>query len=451
MSSPISFSGFNGVDFSLILNSIMTQESAPLTALQASQTAVATRIANFTTLATKTNALQTAADAMASASSLAGFSAASTDSSSVAVSAGSGASAGHYDIVVKELARAQVTASSSFATDPTAAFVTTDGTLSITATGSVSPTTVDVTSGMTLSQVADAINAKADAAATASVVQDGTASFRLVLTAKATGGANGFTVADTAAGDVAFSTTNAIDATDASLTVNNIIVTSASNTLAAVIPGASITLFKKNAATTIGVDITTDPSALKSKVSGFISAYNDLVGFVAKQTVAANSGDDSSIARDPLVRQLRNSLRGVLAASYGAAGGTNNLSQVGVEFDRTGGTLSLNSTTFNAAVKNGTAGLSSLFSGTPGTPGVFGTLSTLLDSYTQSSGTFTAVKAQLTAQVSNMSNQIDRMQARLALRRASLQKEFTAADQAMTSLKNQSSSLTSFTSSLTSQ
>ena len=173
MSSPVSFSGFNGVDFSLILNSVMTQESQPLTALQASQTAVATRIANFATLATKTNALQTASDAMKSASSLAGFSAASTDSSAVAVSASSGASAGHYDIVVKQLARAQVTASSSFATDPAAAFVTTDGTLAITATGSATPVNVDVTSGMTMSQVADAINAKADAAATASLTLAG--------------------------------------------------------------------------------------------------------------------------------------------------------------------------------------------------------------------------------------------------------------------------------------
>jgi flagellar hook-associated protein 2 len=449
MSSPISFSGFNGVDFSLILNSIMTQESAPLTALQARQTATATRIANFATLATKTDALETAAAALSSASSLAGFSAASTDSSAVAVSASSGASAGHYDIIVKELARAQVTASSSFAADATAAFVTTDGTLAITATGSATPVNVDVTAGMTMAQVADAINAKADAAATASVVQDGTSSFRLVLTAKATGNANGFTVADTATGDVQFRSTNAVDATDASLSVNNIDITSASNTLSAAIPGASITLLKKNLTATVGVDIATDPSALKSKVSGFIFAYNELVRFVATQTTAANSGDDSSIARDPLVRQLRNSLRTVLTSSYGA-GGTNNLSQIGVEFDRTGGTLSLKGAAFDAALKSGASSVSDLFAGTTAAPGVFASISSLLDTYTASSGTFSAVKAQLTAQVTNMSDQIDRMQGRLALRRAALQKEFTAADQAMTSLKNQSSSLTSFSSSLTS-
>jgi flagellar hook-associated protein 2 len=449
MSSPISFSGFNGVDFSLILNSIMTQESAPLTALQARQTAVATRIANFATLATKTNALETAANALSSASSLAGFSAVSTDSSAVTVSAGSGASAGHYDIVVSELARAQVKASTSFAASSTAAFVTTDGTLAITATGSATPVNVDLTAGMTLAQVADAINTKTDAAATASVVQDGTSSFRLVLTAKATGVANGFTIANTPSGDVAFGI-NAVDATNASLKVNNIDITSASNTLDAAIPGASITLLKKSATTTVGVDIASDPSVLKSKVSGFIFAYNEVVRFVATQTTAANGGDDSSIARDPLVRQLRNSLRTVLTSSYGA-GGTTNLSQIGVEFDRTGGTLSLKGAAFDAALKGGAAGLSSLFAGTTDAPGVFASVSSLLDSYTQSSGTFSAVKAQLTAQVTNMSTQIDRMQSRLALRRTALQKEFTAADQAMSALKNQSSSLTSFSSSLSSQ
>jgi flagellar hook-associated protein 2 len=447
MSSPITFSGFNSVDFGLILNSIMTQESAPLTALQARQTAVSTRIANFATLATKTNALETAAAALSSASSLAGFSATSTDGSAVAVSAGSGASAGHYDIIVNELARAQVTASTTIATDPAAAFVTTTGTLAITAGGSATPVNVDLTAGMTMAQVADAINAKADAAATASVVQNGTASFRLVLTAKATGAANGFAIANTP--DVVFGT-NAVDATDASLKVNNIDIVSASNTLASVIPGASITLLKKNPTATVGVDIATDPSALKTKVSSFIFAYNEVVRFVGAQTTAANSGDDSSIARDPLVRQLRNSLRTVLTSSYGT-GITNNLSQIGVEFDRVGGTLSLKAAAFDTALKSGAAGVSALFAGTTATPGVFASVSSLLDTYTQSSGTFSAVKAQLTAQVTNMSDQIDRMQSRLALRRAALQKEFTAADQAMTALKSQSSSLTSFSSSLSNQ
>jgi len=458
MSSPITFSGFNDVDFSLILNSIMTSESAPLTALQNRQTAVATRIANFSTLATKTSALESAASALSSASSLAGFAATSSASSSVAVSAvGSGASAGHYDVVVNELARAQVTASASSTLDPAVTIVATGGSLTINGIA------IDATPGMTLSQLAVAINATPGAAATASVVQDGAGTYRLVLSGNATGQANGFTVTNTLSGGAGVSfadgdadgisgdslADNAVQATNASLLVNNIAISSASNTLDSVIAGASITLLKKDPNAVVAVDIAVDPSQLKSKVSGFILAYNDLVKFVTTQTTAANSGDESSIARDPLVRQGRNTLRSALTASYGA-GATNNLSQIGVEFNRSGGTLTLNDAHFDAAVKNGSAALSALFAGTVAAPGVFAAVSSLLDSYTQSSGIFTAVQTQLTAQVSNMTDQIARMTARLALRRTALQKEFTAADAAMSQLKAQGSSLTSFSASLTS-
>jgi flagellar hook-associated protein 2 len=457
MSSPITFSGFNSIDFSVVLNAIMTSESAPLTALQNKQTAVATRIANFATLATKTSNLESAAAALSSASSLGGFTAASTDAGAVAVSAGSATSAGHYDVVVNELARAQVTASASSTPDSTTTVVATGGALTINGTA------INVTQGMTLTQLAAAINAEPTVAATASVVQDGAASFRLVLTANATGLANAFTVANTLSGGLGVSFTdtnndglsgnslldNAVQSTNASLLVNNIAISSASNSLDSVIPGATITLLKKDPNAIVGIDVAVDPSQLKGKVSGFILAYNDLVKFVATQTSAANSGDEASIARDPLVRQVRNTLRMALAASYGT-GTTNNLSQVGVEFNRNGGTLTLNDARFAAAVKGGSAGLSALFAGTTDAPGVFATVSSLLDTYTQSSGTFSVVQKLLTAQVANMTDQIARMTDRLALRRVALQREFAAADAAMSQLKAQGSSLTTATSSLNS-
>ena len=574
MGSPITFSGFNSIDFGLILNSIMTQESAPLTALQTRQTAVSTRIANFSTLATKTSTLETAAAALSSGSSLAGFSATSSDSSAIVVSSGSTAVAGHYDVVVNELARAQVMVSKSSAPDanktivasagditiggrkvtitkdvtlqgladainndlgmPAAASVVQDGsksfrlvltgkstgsenafTVTNALTGGAAPLAFTITTGVTggnpldnlaqqtatsrqvtasntyspdantttvasggditinghkitiagdvtLQGLADAINANTAVPATASIAQDANG-YRLLLTAKSAGLGNGFTLTNALTGGdapIAFTITtaapgvsggnsldNVVQASDASLSVNNIQITSASNSLDTAIPGTSMTLLKKGVS--VGVDVAADPSQLKSKVSDFISAYNDLVRFVSNQAVGADGGDDSSIARDPLVRQVRNSLRTALAATYGS-GSPNNLSQIGIEFDRYGGTLRLNNATFGAAVKDGVAGLSSLFAGTAAKPGVFAAINTLLDDYTRSNGTIATLKKQLTAQITSMGDQIDRMQGRLALRRDALQKEFAAADQAMSALKSQSSSLTNFASSLTS-
>ena len=44
MASPITFSGFNDIDFNLILNAVMQQASQPLTALQARQSNVESQI-----------------------------------------------------------------------------------------------------------------------------------------------------------------------------------------------------------------------------------------------------------------------------------------------------------------------------------------------------------------------------------------------------------------------
>jgi flagellar hook-associated protein 2 len=449
MSSPITFSGFNSIDFSAVLTAVMAQESQPLTALQDQQAALKTRLTNFATLATKTSDLSTAAAALSTASSLTAFSATSSVPTALSVSAAGATTAGHYDIIVNELARAQVTASASSSPDAATTSVASAGALTINGKA------VTVTGSTTLAALASAINANADLAATASVVQDAATSFRLVLTAKATGQANGFTVTNTLSGGsgVQFKDTdgngvsgnsaadNAVQALDASLLVNNIAVTSASNSLDSVIPGASVTLFKKDPTATIGIDVVADSSLLKAKLNTFALAYNGLVKFVSDQTTAGS--DAGSIGRDPAVRQLHNSLRSALSSSYGA-GAINNLSQIGVEFQSYTGTLNVNEAKFATALQGGSAGVSGLFAGGGEVPGVFSIIKGMLDGYTQSSGIIPSVQNRLKEQAASMSIQVTRMQDRLAIRRTALQSEFTAADAAMTQLKNQSGSLASF-------
>ena len=71
MGSPITFSGFNNIDFSTVLNAEMAAASQPLVNLQASQSNVQSQIANFKQLGTYATTLQTAASALADASSVA--------------------------------------------------------------------------------------------------------------------------------------------------------------------------------------------------------------------------------------------------------------------------------------------------------------------------------------------------------------------------------------------
>lgn len=450
MGSPVTLSGFNNIDFNLILTSIMTQESQPLQALQTRQAALQSRANTFGVLTSRVLSLQQAAAKLADPSQLAGYTATSTDSSAVSVSATSSAIAGRYEVVVNELARAQVTASTTSAPNPDT-IVASGGTITI---GGV---TVTLSGATTLRQLADAINASSDPPARASVVQSGPSSYRLVLTARDTGDANAFTVTNNLTGGtgIAFgdadndgvsgnsAADNAVQASNASLLVNNIAVTSTTNTIDAAIPGVTITAFKKNPASAVVVDVATDTAGVKTKITDFVKAYNDLVKFAGDQAQAAGRGDETSIGRDPLLRQLRNQLRSTLVGQYSSGGAFSALSQVGIEFTRTG-TLEVNDATLTAALKSGTADLGELFAGTTASPGAFAALEPLLDSYTDGTGLIPGARKLLTDQASRITDQIATMQDRLAIRRAALQREFTAADAAMTQLKNQSGSLASF-------
>jgi flagellar hook-associated protein 2 len=113
MGSPITFGGFNNIDFGLVLNAIMQQERAPLTAVETQKTALQAQNSAFATFATRLGALESAVAALAGDDSLAKVAATTSDAEAVGISTGSASTAGRYEVVISDLARAQVTTSQS--------------------------------------------------------------------------------------------------------------------------------------------------------------------------------------------------------------------------------------------------------------------------------------------------------------------------------------------------
>src|SRR5262245_27288450 len=111
MGSPITFGGFNNIDFGLVLNAIMQQERAPLTALETQRKALEAQNSAFATYATRLGALESAAETLARTDGLSRVAATASDPTAVGISAGSSTITGRYELVVSELARAQVLAS----------------------------------------------------------------------------------------------------------------------------------------------------------------------------------------------------------------------------------------------------------------------------------------------------------------------------------------------------
>ena len=113
MGSPITFSGFNQIDFGQILNSIMTAERAPLTALETQKTTLNQQGTAFTTLASKLGALESALDTLTDDEGFSTHKVSTSVPENVGASATSGGVAGIYEVVVSELAHAQVMASTT--------------------------------------------------------------------------------------------------------------------------------------------------------------------------------------------------------------------------------------------------------------------------------------------------------------------------------------------------
>jgi flagellar hook-associated protein 2 len=278
-----------------------------------------------------------------------------------------------------------------------------------------------------------------------------------VLTGRATGVANGFTVENNLTGGtspLAFTDTdndgssgdsaadNAVSATNAQATVNNVSVSSASNTLNDVIPGASITLLRKDPASTVTLTVAQDLSATKSRLQEFVTAFNDLTTFSKEQSAAFLKGDRSSIGNDGTLRGLRSQLRADINSQVATGESFEYLSQIGLEFDQSG-MLSFKAATFDAAVASDQGAVEKLVSSAAG---AFASLESHIETYTAEGGLLPNAKDRIDAQVTSLGKRIDAMEERLAIRRNTLAREYAATDSAMTALNSSIASLTGLSS-----
>jgi flagellar hook-associated protein 2 len=438
-SPPITFSGFNQIDFSVVLNAIMQQERRPLQALETRKQTLESTDKSYATLATKLGALHAATTALSGSSALIDYAATSNNVQAVDVSGSAGAAPGRYDIVVSQLARAQVTASAVASADADTTVVATGGSLTI---GGVA---VTLTGPVTLSGLAGAINQTADVGVTASISETAPGAFRLILSASDTGEASAFTLTNALTGStVTFTDTdgdgttgdsladNAVQALNASFTVNSIGIISASNTVSTAIEGVTLDLLEQDPAETIVVTVARDDDDMVERLQAFVTAYNDLATTADGALAAAGS-----IGRDSLLRGVRNQLRTALTAAYGDTGFTR-LAEVGLGFTRSG-KLALDEERLAEALATDPGAVSTLFADPA--DGAFTNIETLIETYTLAGGLVSDARTRLTDEIARVGTRIATLEAQLAIRREALQREFMAADQAMSRLTNQSSAL----------
>jgi len=450
----------SGLDVNSIVKQLVAIERQPITLLQQQATTVQAKLSIYGQMQSKLSALRDAAAALTQSSTWGQTLGTSSDPASVGVATSSTTLPGTYRVQVTALAAVQSNATASSYASQDA--VMGEGTLHIQlgswAGGSFvakdGSASVDVAIGpgaKSLAQVRDAINA-ANAGVTASVLTDASGA-RLVLRSSATGETNGFRIGvtdsdgnDTDAGglsalaydpDSGISTmTLAQAAADAAATIDNLPISSASNTLMGVLDGITLTLSKVTAAP-VQIDAAADNDAIRKKIDAFVTAYNDVNSLLAAQTkyndatktAGALQGDSAAVG-------IRSQLRNMLGVSSGASSVFSRLSDVGFDV-KTDGSISVNST----KLTNGLANLSEITklfansdAGTPANNGIAVQLRNLTDQMLAFDGTVQSRTDGLQHRLDLNNDKQDQLEERVARVEARLRAQYAALDTQMNRL-----------------
>lgn len=438
----------SGINYNDMIDKIMSLERQPITRMQARQAEHNKKISVYGDLSSKLAALKTAAEGLKTATGFFARTAASSDATVFGAAASSSAVPGNYSITVTALAQAHRVASSPVAAESSTVSVA-GGNFSF-RVGAGAVTTVAVDTTTTLANLRDAINAKnGDAGAT--IINDGTG-YRLVLTSKTSGVANSITVTGNVTslgmptGPVAGGT-QLQAAQDAAFSIDTLSMTRSANTFADAIEGVTITLTKAGSGT---LSVTNDTEAIRKKIEGFVSAYNDIVSLVSTNAIydtKTNKGGPltgESSARD-VVSRLQEIIGNRVAA---LPEGLRVLSQIGIKTG-TGGKLSIDSALLTDKIATNLAGVSDLFNATGG---VAHTVWDYADRTTDAiTGSLAYRTKGLGTIVSKIGNDISRVEARLAKEETELRTRFARLEALLGTLTSQSSFLNSLALSYTSK
>jgi flagellar hook-associated protein 2 len=153
-------------------------------------------------------------------------------------------------------------------------------------------------------------------------------------------------------------------AQDADYTLDGIQLTSATNTISSVIPGATITLLKANASDPekSTLSLIRDNDGVKTRVKDLMKAYNDMMSFVKDNSkFDKESFASGPLFGDPTVRQIETTLSTMLFNTVpGLNGEFRNLSAIGFGFD-SDGMLKLDEARLDKAIKENPEALGALF------------------------------------------------------------------------------------------
>lgn len=422
----------SGIDVTAAVNSAVTAAQAPEQTWEAQESTLESQISALTSLENYVTNLDNDMQNLNSVTGpLSTMTVSSSNSNVVTASAASGSSVGSHVVVVNSLATTASWTSGTFASSstdlPSGSFTITNG------SGASATITTDGTE--TLSDVASEINAD-NLGLTASVITDASGS-RLAIVANSSGAASNFSIDSSGSAGYGFS--QAVTGANASLTVDGISVSSASNTVKGVVPGLTFSLLSANPGVQTSLNVTPDTSSIESALQQFITDYNTVVSALSAQFTFSGSSE-GVLATDSTVRDLQNDILNAINYTYSPSSGATtipNLSSLGISVDNNG-KLSLDTSTLESALQSNFSDVQSFFRGTSAN-GFANSFDQQLTSFiSTSNGAFTVDLQNMNSQVTDLENSISDFETNyINPLRTQLQSEYSKAEIALQELPTQ--------------
>ncbi|RLV48790.1 hypothetical protein D9V37_13795 [Nocardioides mangrovicus] len=429
----------SGFDPTTLVTQLMTVEAQPQTNLKTKLTTENSTISTLQSLNTQVAALATQAKALATSSGWGNLSV-SSSSSNVAASATTGTVAGTYNFSVDQTAQAHKLA---FATSAAGTDTVVSGS-SVTLTVNGVAKSISTGTG-TLDSLVSALNATGTGVSASKLkLDDG--SYRLNVTANATGAAAAFTLTNADGSDL-LGGANVTQGRDAAITIGGDTIHSASNTFTGVVPGATFTVSSAAVGSTVDLTVARDTSTTTAAVKSLVDNVNTLLAKIDSLTAYDTSTKAAgALSGDASVSALRDSL---LDAVYPGDG--TSLSSIGIQTDRDG-KLVFDSDAFTAAYNADPAAVQAKFTAsTTGTTGFADRIQKIAagasDTYT---GTLTSTITNHQTTARRLTDDIADWDVRLAAKKTSLTTLYTNLATTLSNLNSQSTWLSSQIDSLSS-
>ena len=428
----------SGLDVDSIITALVNaKQSGPAQQISNQTTQLQAQEAGLTALSSALSSLQSTLGTLGSSLTFSTYAATLGDSSLGTATTLPNAQPGTYSVVVNHLATAQKRASDAYASGSTVGA----GTLTV-SVGNQSMN-INVAATDSISSIATAINQSSSNPGVQATIVNGANGAQLLLTSTKTGVANAFTVSAGSGSSAGLSslaatldTAGSNEASDASLSIDGIAVSSASNSVSGVLNGVTLNLAATGSTT---LTVSQDSSAATSAVNDFVSAYNSYISTVGTLSSYDSSSQQAGVLLgDTTLMSVQRQVNSVLSGSV-PGNSIGSLAALGITRNADG-TLSLDSGKLASALQNSPGAVQDLFAGSNG----YATrLNGMLDGFTASNGIIATRTTSIQNQLSNLSQESTALTARMNVYAAQLRQQYTALDTLMSSLNNTSSYLTS--------